>query len=231
MVNADPTLENATMIFWLAQAVSTLLCLAAIAVSAFVVIDGAARRGVILALFKRLARKFPPRYAIVGDSLAAQCDWRPLGRHPLDVVNLAMGGATIKEIAGQIMQAGAVGASCVVIDGGLNDLLFDDAPIEQIEYDFRALLRRIGAETNAVVTLMPYVADPAPSARIDDANRVIRRLAESRGFAVLDLNPQLSSDGARKPEMTDDGLHFTPLACTIWVEAVRRRLADDARVA
>lgn len=213
------------MIFWLAQMIWTILCLAAIAVASFVVIDGAVRRAFLLTLFKRFARKFPPRYAIVGDSLAAQCDWRSLGRRPLDVVNLATGGATIKDIAGQILQANAVGATWLVIDGGLNDLLFDGAPIEQIDYDFRALLRRIGPDTKAIVTLMPHVGDPAPAARIDAANRLIRALAESRGFAVVDLDPQLSSDGVRRPDMTDDGLHFTPLACAIWVEAVRSRLA------
>lgn len=210
----------------LAQSIFAILSIASFAVALLVAIDGGARRAVVIALFKRLARLYPPRYAIVGDSLAAQCDWRILGRHPLDVVNLAVGGATIKEISGQIVQAGAIGATRLVIDGGLNDLLFDEAPIEQIEYDFRALLRRIGAGTQAIVTLMPHVADPALAPRIDEANRLIRTLAEGRGLEALDLNPQLSAKGARRPEMTDDGLHFTPLACAIWVEAVRQRFSS-----
>lgn len=220
------------MFLLLAQTLWTLLCLAAIAVAAIVFSDGAARRSFLLALFKRLGRKFPPTFAIVGDSLAARCDWRPLGRRPLDVIDLAVGGATIKEIAGQILQANAIGVKCIVIDGGLNDLLFDGASVEQIEHDFRALLRRIGADTKAVVTLMPYVSDPGPAERIEQANRAIRALAENRGFAVVDLNPQLSSNGMRRPEMTEDGLHFTPLACAIWVEAVRTRVqaCDEAKV-
>lgn len=214
-----------------AQAVLTVVCLAAIAVASFVILDGSVRRAFLFALFKRLAQKFPPAYAIVGDSLATQCDWRSLGRHPLDVINLAKGGATIKEIAGQVLEAGATGAKCVVVDGGLNDLLFDEAPIEQIEYDFRALLRRIGPQTRAIVTLMPHVADLALAPRIDAANRVVRALAEERGFAIVDLNPRLSANGARKLEMTDDGLHFTPLACAIWVDAVREAASSEAGLA
>ncbi|PWB81896.1 MAG: hypothetical protein C3F11_13795 [Methylocystaceae bacterium] len=219
------------MLTLLAQAISTLVCLAAVAVASFVFLDGSLRRAFLLAIFKRLAQKYPPAYAIVGDSLATQSDWRSLGRHPLDVINLAKGGATIKEIAGQALEARDLGARCVVIDGGLNDLLFDEAPIEQIEYDFRALLRRIGANAHAIVTLMPYVADPALAPRIDAANRVIGALAKERGFAVVDLNPRLSSHGARKSEMTDDGLHFTPLASSIWVEAVRAAASGEAGLA
>jgi hypothetical protein len=205
----------------LAQIIWTIFCLAAIAVCAFALIDGSVRRVFRLALLKRLGRRFAPTYAVLGDSLAAQCDWRPLGRSLFDVIDLSVGGATIKEIAGQALQAEAIGAKRLVIDGGLNDLLFDGATTEEIAHDVRALLRRIGPETKAIVTLMPYVGDGAPSARIDAGNRVFRALAESRGFSVLDLNPLISSDGVRKPEMTNDGLHFTPLACAIWVEQVR----------
>lgn len=217
------------MILILAQTLWTLLCLAAIAVSVLVFVDGATRRAFLLSFFERFARNFPPTFAIVGDSLAAQCRWRALGRRPFDVIDLAVGGATIKEIAGQIRQADAIGAKCLIIDGGLNDLLFDGASVDQIEHDFRALLRRIPPDRKAIVTLMPYVSDPASAPHIDAGNGVIRALAESRGFEVVDLNPQLSEGGVRRPEMTDDGLHFTPRACAIWVEAVRARLSARER--
>ncbi|MBI1868029.1 MAG: hypothetical protein HYS06_07020 [Methylocystis sp.] len=214
------------MAVWLAQTIWTAICLASITISLFVVMNGALRAALMLALSRKIARIVPPNYAIVGDSLATQCAWRrQLARHPFAVVNLACGGATIKEIAGQVAQANALGAQCIMINGGLNDLLFDQAPIEQIEYDFKAVLRRIGADRRAVVTLVPHVADPAYGARIDQANRSLRALAEQRGFAVVDLNPLIAAHGARRPEMTNDGLHFTPLACAIWIDAVKRELA------
>ena len=77
---------------------------------------------------------------MVGDSLAANCPWSTLARRPFGVANLAVGGATIKEIAGEIYRAQRIPATYLLIDGGLNDLLFDDAPLTQIENDFRALL-------------------------------------------------------------------------------------------
>lgn len=189
--------------------------------------DAGARRAFRIALFRRVARLRPPRYAIVGDSLAAQCDWRSLGSRPFDVLRLALGGATLKDIGAQIVEARMMGARCFVIDGGLNDLLFDEAPPEQIDHDFRALLRRLPEDARGVLMLAPHVADAAQAPRIDEANRLMRGLAEARGLAVVDLQPRLSEGGARRTEMTDDGLHFSPLAAKIWVEAAREGLSSE----
>lgn len=209
-----------------AFAAVSLVALVCGAVTLVVALDAGARRAFRVALLARLGRFRPPRYAILGDSLAQQCDWRSLGSRPFDVARLAYGGATIKDVARQALEARVIGARCLVIDGGLNDLLFDEAGVEAIDHDFRALLRRIDEDQRAIVTLMPYVADAALAPRIDEANRILRALAEARGFAVLDLNPFLSANGARLPEMTDDGLHFTPRACGAVVAAVRRSLFE-----
>jgi lysophospholipase L1-like esterase len=113
----------------------------------------------------------------------------------------------------------------MIIDGGLNDILFYDAPPEQIEHDFRALLRRLDNGARAIFTLMPHVADPAYSERIDAANRRMAALCADHGVAVLDLNPEVSTGGVRRPEMTDDGLHFSTRANKAWIAAVRRMMA------
>lgn len=207
---------------FLLAAISVLLGGALIVVS-----DALARRAFRIALHRRVARLRAPRYAIVGDSLAAQCDWRLLSPWPFDVLRLAVGGATLKDIGAQIVEARMMGARCFVIDGGLNDLLFDEAPLAQIEHDFRALLRRLPENARGVLMLAPHVADPAQAPRIDAANRLMRTLAEARGLTVVDVAPFLSKDGARRPEMTEDGLHFSPLAAKIWVEAARERLLRD----
>ncbi|WP_024881242.1 GDSL-type esterase/lipase family protein [Methylosinus sp. LW3] len=189
--------------------------------------DAGVRRAFRIALHRRVARLRAPRYAIVGDSLAAQCDWRPLRRRPFDVLRLCLGGATLKDIGAQIVEARMMCARCFIIDGGLNDLLFDAAPLAQIDHDFRALLRRLPEDARGVLMLAPHVADAAQAPRIDEINALMRALAEARGLAVVDLAPQLSQDGARRPEMTDDGLHFSPLAAKLWVRAARERLLRD----
>jgi lysophospholipase L1-like esterase len=173
----------------------------------------------------RNQRWLAPRIIVVGDSLAAGCPFGALSRRPLGVLNLAKGGATLKDIAGQLDRARGIAARYVIIDGGLNDILFFDATLEQIEEDFRGLLRRLGGGATAIYTLMPYVTDASYAAQIDAANRKVAALCAEHGVATLDLNPELSVDGARRPEMTDDGLHFSTRANDAWLAASRRMMA------
>jgi lysophospholipase L1-like esterase len=144
------------------------------------------------------------------------------------VLNLAAGGATVKEIAGQIYLTRDIRTGWLLINGGLNDLLFDAATPQQIEADFCALFRRIQGERRVIVTLAPFVADMSQATRIDAANRVVSRLCAERGYEVVDLNPAVSNEGARLPAMTNDGLHFTAQAESVWLEAIRRKMAPAA---
>jgi len=198
--------------------------LLAASVAVFALANRGPRNALLLALAQN-RRWIAPRIIVVGDSLAACCPFAELSRRPLGVLTLARGGATLKEIAGQIQQARPIAARYVIIDGGLNDILFHDAPPEQIDNDFRALLRCLDEGATAIFTLMPYVADPSRSERIEAANRRMSALCAEHGVAVLDLNPELSTGGVRRPEMTDDGLHFSPRANAVWIAAVRRMTA------
>ncbi len=193
-------------------------------VAVFALVDRGARDAMLLSL-ARNQRWFAPRIIVVGDSLAACCPFGKLSWRPLGVLSLAKGGATLEEIGGQITRARGIAARYVIIDGGLNDILFHDAPREQIERDFRALLRRLDDGARAIFTLMPHVADPARSERIEAVNRRMAALCAEHGVAVLDLNPEVSAGGVRRPEMTDDGLHFSARANEAWIAAVRRMMA------
>ncbi|MGA8172173.1 MAG: SGNH/GDSL hydrolase family protein [Methylocystis sp.] len=207
-------------ILWVFACFAALLASAG---AAFALAFRGSRDEILLAL----ARKplgFAPRIVVVGDSLAACCPFQRLSRRPLGVLRLARGGATLTEIAGQLARVQEIGARYVIIDGGLNDILFHEAPIDRVERDFDALLSRLGEGRKAIFTLMPYVSDPARGERIATANGRMAALCAARGVAVLDLNPELSKDGARRPEMTDDGLHFSPRANDIWIAAVRRMI-------
>jgi lysophospholipase L1-like esterase len=200
-----------------------LVALVALVVAAagFCLTDGGVRLAVQFALARRIGFVFAPKVIVVGDSLAAGCPWRKLYRRPFATLNLAAGGATIKEIAGQIYRARDIRAPWLLVDGGLNDLLFDSANAEQIECDYSALFRRIGPNRRVIVTLMPHVVDPAQTVRIDDANCRLLQLCAARGYEVIDLNPMISKDGVRAPDMTPDGLHFSSKAEQLWRDAVR----------
>jgi lysophospholipase L1-like esterase len=176
------------------------------------------------ALRLALARNLPwfaPQVIVVGDSLAACCNFHSLATRPFGVLSLAKGGATVTDIAAQLALARGIKADAVFIDGGLNDLMVYDSSPEQIAHDFELLLSRIGPRGKIVFTLMPHVADSAYSGRIDRANQLMGAICREKGVVALDLNPLLSVGGVRRPEMTDDGLHFTPRANALWIEALR----------
>ena len=209
-----------SLVVILLVAVFSLVATAAV----FAGVNPGARDAVALSL-ARNQRWIAPRIIVVGDSLAACCPFGKLSRRPLGVLTLAKGGATLKEIGEQITRARGIAARYLIIDGGLNDVLFHAAPLEQIEHDFRALLRRLDDGATAIFTLMPHVADGAHGERIEAANRRMAELCAEHGVGVLDLNPELSIGGARKPEMTYDGLHFSARANEAWLAALRRMMA------
>ena len=165
---------------------------------------------------------FAPKFLIVGDSLAACCPFRPLSRRPFGLLSLARGGAVLSDIAEQLRCCRGVEASWIVIDGGLNDLMREAASPERIERDFHALLDEIPPRAHALFTLMPFVSDASFGAAIDESNRRIARACARAGVVAIDLNPELSEGKTRRPEMTDDGLHFSLRANAIWVDAIRR---------
>jgi lysophospholipase L1-like esterase len=200
--------------------------MALLAVAGFALFHGGVRRALRLALREKIARRIPLRLMIVGDSLSEQPNWDRLGGRPFSTLNFAKGGATLKDIGAQILYARWLRADWLLIDGGLNDLLFDHPPLAQLEYDFRALLRRIDPAQRAIYTLMPYVADAAFAPRIDAANAVFARLCAERGVRVVDLNPLVSDAGARRPDMSYDGLHFSKAADEVWLAALRAATRD-----
>jgi hypothetical protein len=221
-IRAYPRRRRSSVTLIVILLVAAFLLAAKVAV--FALIDRGARDAMLLSLARK-QRWIAPQVIVVGDSLAACCAFAKLSWRPLGVLTLAKGGATLKDIGAQISRARGIAARYIIIDGGLNDILSYDAPPEQIEHDFRALLRRLDDGAQAIFTLMPHVADSAYSERIEAANRRMAALCAERGVAVLDLNPEVSTGGVRRPEMTDDGLHFSARANEAWIAAVRRMMA------
>jgi len=201
-----------------------LLSLALGGLGAFLLTDGGVRREIKLLLARRIGGVFRPRFIAIGDSLAAGCPWSKLYKSPFAALNLAEGGATLKQIAGQAYRIQNFVDAHLLIDGGLNDLLFDHVTLEQFEADCQALVRRLGAHEQIIFTLMPYTANPANSDTIDAANKIIARICETHDFGVLDLNKQISQSGVRKPQMTNDGLHLTHAAEMAWLAEVKQML-------
>lgn len=188
--------------------------------------SGTIRSSIVIVAQRQIARVLPFKYAIVGDSLAAECSWKwSFGFSPLSVINLAAGGSDIRGIARQVDSAHDFRPGYVLVSGGINDLILNKAPLSAIQYDFMFLLRRLRPGQKSVVTLIPYISDRGFASRIAGANAAIAELSSQRGISVVDINSSLSVDGARRPEMTTDGIHFSTLACSVWIKAVKSQIS------
>jgi hypothetical protein len=196
-------------------------------ISFVVLASGSVRLAFSEAVLRSVARIVPLKYAFVGDSLTVGCSlgWR-IGAAPFEAINFARGGADIRAVGGQVGQVVALRPKFLFIAAGGNDAL-EHVPTEQIAYQFKLLLSIIPESQRVVVTLIPYASDKAITDDITAANVTISTLVTERGMAIIDLNPLLSSDGVRKPEMTSDGIHMTERACEVWERMIKAQLAPE----
>jgi hypothetical protein len=188
--------------------------------------SGTIRSYVSMLIDRQVARAWPFTYAVVGDSLAAECPWKwSFGFSPVALSNLAVSGADIRAITRQVELAQYLRPQVVFISGGINDLINNEGPLGAIRFDFALLLCRLGKQQKSSVTLIPFISDRNFTDRITAANAAIAELSLKHGISVLDINPLLSAGGVRRPEMTRDGIHLSALACQTWIAAVKSRLA------
>jgi lysophospholipase L1-like esterase len=203
------------------------VCIAAIAIAVPVVLSGALRSAYLSLVDRKVASIWPPKYAFVGSSLTTNCNWRwELGS--FSVINLAVGGTDIRDIARQTIQARELRADFTFVEAGINDVILETAPAGRIGSDFEYLLQQIAPGQKTFVTLIPFVSDHSFADRIEAANSAIGSLVKLRGLPIIDLNPKLSSQGVRRPEMTTDGVHFTHQACQIWADEIRAALNPES---
>jgi lysophospholipase L1-like esterase len=214
------------MAIW--RVVWLFICILSIAVAAPVIFSGSLRSNYAYVLNSQIAAIWPPRFAFLGDSLTLNCNWRwELGS--LSLINVAMGGVGIREVAHQLNQVVPLKPGFISIEGGINDIVLESSPVERIAYDFEYLLRQLPPKQPAIVTLIPFVSNHSFSGTIQQANSTIRSHAERRGLQIIDLNPLISDQGVRKSQMmTTDGVHFNHDACLAWVDEIRKKIASSS---
>src|SRR3984893_1420001 len=121
--------------------------------------SGIIRSYIPVLIDRQVAHAWPFTYAVVGDSLAAECPWKwTFGFSPVALSNLAVSGADIRAITRQVELAQYLRPQVVFISGGINDLINNEAPLGAIRFDFALLLRRLGKQ-KSIVTLIPYISD------------------------------------------------------------------------
>ena len=174
---------------------------------------------------RQLAKVVSPQFVFAGDSLTADGNWGwLLTQNPFSAANLAKPGASINEVAVQVMKASAFRPQVLGISAGTNDVVTYKRKIKQIVCSYELLLDTIQAGQRTIVTLIPYTSFPEHSESILAANVEIRALTERGKFDVIDLNPLISTNGILDKEFTTDGVHFNQRGYEVWSIEIRKSL-------
>lgn len=117
---------------------------------------------------------------------------------------------------------------------GINDLNSGRTP-DVMEEGYRDLFQRMKEGAPRVRIHVQSVlptrgAHAARNPAVLDVNTRLKRLAGEFGYDYIDLHSLMTdANGELKAEFTDDGLHLTPAAYTVWRTEVLRKLAwNDA---
>jgi lysophospholipase L1-like esterase len=197
-------------------------------VSVPIIFSQPVRHAYQLLISRQIAKVVAPRFVFAGDSLTAYGDWGwMLARNPLSAANLAEPGASINEVAIQVMRARAYRADFLLVMAGTNDVILYHHTIEQIVCNYQYLLEKAPAEQRLIVTLIPYTSFPEYTDDIRAANSKIRTLSERKGAYIIDINTHLSTDGILNSSFTTDGVHFNKRAYQIWNNEILKKISRD----
>jgi lysophospholipase L1-like esterase len=195
------------------------VALAFIAISMPIVFSQPVRRAYVQMLDRQIAKRVPPDFVFVGDSLMANANWGwMLSKNPLSAVNLAEPGATIAEVSVQVTKAGVYHAPFLVLLVGTNDLRTYNRPFNQIVCSYTSLLENVPTKQQLIVTLIPYTSFSQDTEKISALNAEIAKLSVRHNAIIIDLNPYIASKGILLPGFTTDGLHLNRHAYQIWAE-------------
>jgi acyl-CoA thioesterase I len=158
------------------------------------------------------------------------------------VINLGLGGATSRDVVGdQLERAIVLKPQLVTLSVGPNDIT-EQVPVGEYEANVETILRRLTAETRAVVVanLLPDLAvtprfrgresTPAIAKLTVQFNQALRRQAGRHGVELVDLYTASQAEVPRRPDLIGrDGYHPSDLGYARWAEllwtGVERRIA------
>jgi lysophospholipase L1-like esterase len=183
------------------------------------------RRAYLHMVDRQIAKRVPPEFVFVGDSLTENANWGwMLSRNPFAAVNLAEPGATIGGVSVQVNKARAFNAAFLMLLVGTNDLLMHHHPFSQIVCAYTYLLESAPTNSKLIITLIPYTSFPEHTREISALNSEIAELAKRKSAMLINLNPYIAPHGVLTANFTTDGIHFNREAYQIWADQLRAGL-------
>lgn len=162
---------------------------------------------------------------MLGDSLIEWGDWSLLLDRN-DVLNAGRSGYTsaeVKDFLNQILQDNTV-RYCFMMSG-INDL-FHGTSVDDVLYNQLDMLQMLRAHhIKPVVLLTLYVHNDAQiNTQVQELNKKMFEHCTIHGIPTLNLNHFLSDDSGLKSEYTEDGVHLSSRAYSVWSRVMQEYL-------
>ncbi len=169
----------------------------------------------------------PGAIVFLGNSLTAAGNWEEwFGSHR--IYNRGIPGDHCDGIRERLTTALGPAPQAVFLMAGINDLAYHPADIVTEKYkSLVSEIRELHPSTRLyLMSILPvnrrawYV--PVDNLAIVEVNDSIRKLAENLKVPYVDLHEKMTGqDGQLRKELTVDGVHLTPEAYKIWLDAIR----------
>ena len=158
----------------------------------------------------------------LGDSLTMRHNWSDF-----KASNMGIDGDTTAGILSRMHLASQ--AETIVLMIGVNDIL-NQIPLVRIQSNYTKILRKFSpAQKIYILSLLPVI-DTAQTRKINQDIRTINKWLEIQtkeyGFEHINLYPKFLDKNKKglKEEFTNDGIHLTPKAYSLWGTLLKERL-------
>ncbi len=153
----------------------------------------------------------------------------------VSICNLGYSGDNLDGMMLRVNQIKAVNAEKVFIMAGINGLRLQ--PLDVFENKYRDLIKMI-KESNPEIEIFLQSILPvnhnisaikyASNEKINEANNIIRIIADNNGCTYIDVHQLYLKDGELNPSLTTDGVHLKPEAYNEWATLLRPYIVDKA---
>ncbi len=169
------------------------------------------------------------KIVMLGNSFTYKANWNELlNRH--DIANFGIGSDITEGYLRRIQTILSLKPSIVFIEGGINDLALDIAPARTIIHIQQIVDTLLQYNITPILhTILPVHASYPASLRINEKvwcmNQAIIKYANQKHIQVIDLTPQLTSQGFLQHNFVQqDGIHLKAAGYKIWAEQLKNIL-------
>jgi len=158
----------------------------------------------------------------LGDSLTMRHNWSDF-----KASNMGIDGDTTAGILSRMHLASQ--AETIVLMIGVNDIL-NQIPLVRIQSNYTKILRKFSPDQKIYILSLLPVIDAAQTRKINQDIKTINKWLEIQtkeyGFEHINLYPKFMDKNKKglKEEFTNDGIHLTPKAYSLWCTILKERL-------